>query len=77
MTKRKTRLYECEDRCIAAYSLSGAKRLACECDLPGSKVEAMSGTVPYCDSDGEPIGEVSAEDCSSVWPKPLVIPDLG
>jgi len=73
--KRKTRLYYCLDRLIAAHSLSGAKRIARDCDLPTKGIRPVIGAVSYCDEEGNAAGSVEGEDCSAVWPKPCMVQD--
>ena len=72
---RKTQLYECNGRLIAAYSLRGAKTIARDYLDTSKGIEPVAGPVEYCDSRGN-FGTVDGEDCSAVWPKPELIPDL-
>ncbi len=77
---RHTRLYQWNgDRMIAAYSLSGAKKLVREFEgtTKGHEIISVSGPVDYCDFEGEPAGTINGEDCSAAWPTPQIIYDLG
>ena len=73
---RKTKVYDFDGHLIAAYSLSGAKRIARDRFGSAAGIKPVTGPVEYADENGHPIGSVDGKDCSSIWPKPEVIPDV-
>jgi len=76
--KRNLRLWMWGTKLVAAFSASGATRIVREYygSASGSKIVPVTGSVEYVDQDGSPLGTVNAEDCSSVWPIPMIVPDL-
>jgi hypothetical protein len=73
---RKTKVYHFDGHLYAAYSLSGAKKMAREDFCTAAGMKPVTGSVEYCDEEGRVIGAVDAEDCSAVWPKPERLPEL-
>lgn len=63
---------------VAAFSAYGATRIVREYygSARGDKIVPVTGAVDYVDEDGSPLGTVDAADCSSVWPIPMIVPDL-
>lgn len=75
--KRRMLLFNWSDRLVAAYSISGAKRIIRERfgSTRGSKMLPVTGRIAYHNEDGKVLGKVSGQNCGSVWPKPMLVPE--